>query len=200
MSGKREQTSKNLTQAGAAESSHSAPNGEQVHHDEIGNRVTAGWFVAIPLSFTKKTIAESFLPNAIIPKHPICPFMARAKVLNLSLSHHLPWRPLNMGEWKASSSRKGRALCPHKKDPRNGSVRRKEGSDKKSPKRQKGKARLFPTSTTTMIRDPLLGRVPSRFLALQKGEPLHSIKVIYARASKWHGAHAHSMDVVEIRY
>ena len=32
-----------------------------------------------------------------------------------------------MAEGKASSSRKGRALCPHKKDPRNGSVGRKEG-------------------------------------------------------------------------
>ena len=68
------------------------------------------------------------------------------------------------------------------------SRRGKEGSNKKSPKRQKGQS---PTFSFTMIRDPLLGRVPSRFLALQKGEPLHSIKVIYARASKWHGAHAH---------
>ena len=73
------------------------------------------------------------------------------------------------------------------------SWRRKEGSNKKSPKRQKVLSPTFSTSTTPTIRDPLLGRVPSRFLALQKGEPLHSIKVIYARASKWHGAHAHLM-------
>ena len=34
-----------------------------------------------------------------------------------------------------------------------------------------------------MLRDAVLRRVPARLLALQKGEPLHSIKVIYARAA-----------------